>query len=161
MPKQQREKTKYEGVYYITRGNDKIFYIYYRKDGKQIEEKAGKQSGGMTPSKAHLKRAIRISGKEMPNAARREMEKAEKLAVTEKMTIDKLWDVYKENRERSKGFRTDESRYNLYLKDDFGSKEPHEIIRLETDRLRINLLKTKKPQTVKQNHIFLCHVNMN
>ncbi|MGB5217260.1 MAG: tyrosine-type recombinase/integrase [Smithella sp.] len=152
MPKQTRYKTKKEGVYYITSGRDKIFYIYYRKDGKQIEEKAGKQSGGMTPAKASLKRAIRISGKEMPNAARRELEKAEKLATAEKMTIEKLWAVYKENRERSKGFRTDESRYNLYLKDDFGEKEPHEIIRLETDRLRINLLKKKKPQTVK--HVF-------
>ena len=36
MPKQTRYKTKKEGVYYITSGKDKIFYIYYRKDGKPI-----------------------------------------------------------------------------------------------------------------------------
>jgi integrase len=95
---------------------------------------------------------LRATGKELSNNARREKARAEKLATAERMTIDKLWNVYKENRERSKGFRTDESRYNLYLKDDFGEKEPHEIIRLETDRLRINLLKKKKPQTVK--HVF-------
>jgi len=154
MPKNKREKTKYPGVFYIDvedKGRvERFHYIRYKINGRIIEEKVGPKFN--TPAKAAKIRALRATGKELSNNARREKARAEKLATAERMTIDKLWNVYKENRERSKGFRTDESRYNLYLKDDFGEKEPHEIIRLETDRLRINLLKKKKPQTVK--HVF-------
>ena len=42
MPKQKRHKTDYPGVYYIeTKDEQRIYYIWYYKDGKQIEEKAG------------------------------------------------------------------------------------------------------------------------
>ena len=50
MPTMKREKTKYPGVYVIyaidpaTGKPEKIFYIVYRKGGKQIEEKAGRAS---------------------------------------------------------------------------------------------------------------------
>ena len=154
MPKNKREKTKYPGVFYIDvedKGRvERFYYIRYKFTGKTIEEKMEPKFN--SAAKASKVRALRAIGKEPSNKARREQARAEKLATAEKMTIDKLWGVYKENRERSKGFRTDESRYNLYLKDDFGEKEPHEIIRLDTDRLRINLLKKKKPQTAK--HVF-------
>ncbi|MDQ1317074.1 MAG: hypothetical protein QG588_725, partial [Candidatus Poribacteria bacterium] len=49
MPKFTREKTKYPGVTFITGttvGNSKperIYYIRYRKDGRLIEEKVGRQ----------------------------------------------------------------------------------------------------------------------
>ena len=49
MPRQKRVKTKYPGVYYIEgeavgrTGKERIYYIFYRKDGKQVEEKAGRQ----------------------------------------------------------------------------------------------------------------------
>jgi hypothetical protein len=54
MPTIEREKTKYPGVYAIqgtdpVSGNpEKIFYIVYRNDGKQIEEKAGGESKDAT-----------------------------------------------------------------------------------------------------------------
>ena len=46
MPAMKRNKTKYPGVYFINgkrnsgKGDEKIFYIMYRKEGKRIEEKA-------------------------------------------------------------------------------------------------------------------------
>ena len=49
MPAQKRYKTKYPGVYYIngraagSNKSEKIYYIVYRKNGKQIDEKAGRQ----------------------------------------------------------------------------------------------------------------------
>ncbi|MBW1679768.1 MAG: site-specific integrase, partial [Deltaproteobacteria bacterium] len=50
MPSEKRIKTDYPGVYYIvgtsvaTGGKDeRIYYIRYRKDGKLIEEKVGRQ----------------------------------------------------------------------------------------------------------------------
>lgn len=59
MPKQKRYRTDYPGVYYIkgkmvsTGKPEKIFYIMYRKNGKQIHEKAGRQfKDNMAPAKA-------------------------------------------------------------------------------------------------------------
>ncbi len=70
MPKQKRYKTKYPGVYYIRgRGlekgtTEKVYYILFRKDGKLIEEKAGRQfQDKMTPSYAAQIRDQKIAGK--------------------------------------------------------------------------------------------------
>jgi hypothetical protein len=78
---------KYPGVYYIdgkaigTGKPDKIFYIRYRKDGKAIEEKAGRASQNkMTFAKAARKRLNRIEGRELPNTEKREAEEATKKA---------------------------------------------------------------------------------
>ncbi len=45
--------------------------------------------------------------------------------------------------------RSDIGRYKNHLKKSFGNKEPHELVKLDTDRVRIRLLKKLKPQTVK------------
>jgi len=78
MPKQNRVKTTYPGVYYIqtiskaTGKPERIFYITYRKDGKQIEEKAGRQfQDDMTAAKASRIRALRIERKQLSNIERR------------------------------------------------------------------------------------------
>ena len=153
MPKQDRIKTKYPGVYYVDVENngheERIYYIRYRYQGKSIEEKAGFQFvDDMTPAKANQMRAARIKG-EPSNTERRERKKAAKQAETNKMTIKRLWDEYKANKADSKAINTDEGRYKKYLEPSFGEKEPHELIRLEVDRLRVSLSKTLKPQTVK------------
>ena len=153
MPRQQRIMTKYPGVYYVEVNKagqqERIYYIFYRRNGRQVEEKAGFQfADDMTPAKANQIRAARIKG-EPSNTERRERVKAAKQAEADKMTIKRLWDEYKANKANSKAINTDEGRYEKYLQPSFGDKEPHEIIRLDVDRLRLNLLKTLKPQTVK------------
>ena len=153
MPKQDRLKTKYPGVYYIDKGNEKVFYIIYYLNGKKIEEKAGKQfADDMTAAKAAGIRAERSKGKEPSNKTRREQTKAVKLAEAGKMTLSRLWDEYKKNKTNSKSLSTDRTNFEKHLMPDFGNKEPHKIIRLDADRLRVKLLKTLKPQTVK--HVF-------
>jgi integrase len=150
MPKQDRIKTKYPGVYYIVKGNEKVFYIYYRRNGKQIEEKAGRQyANDMTAAKAAGIRADRSKGKELSNNARREKTKAAKLAEAGKMTLERLWEEYKSNKPDSKSINTDRGNFENHLKPDFGDREPHEIIRLDVDRLRVKLSKKLKPQTIK------------
>jgi hypothetical protein len=69
MPVQKRFKTNYPGVYYVkgtaigTGKPEKIYYIRYRKRGKLIEEKAGRQfQNDMTPARAAQLRAKRIEG---------------------------------------------------------------------------------------------------
>ena len=70
MPKQKRNKTKYPGVYYINgcgleKGTkEKVYYILFRKNGKLVEEKAGRQfQDKMTPSHASQIRDQKIAGK--------------------------------------------------------------------------------------------------
>lgn len=156
MPKQERYKTGYKGVYYImgkqagTGKPERIYYIMYRKNGKQVHEKAGRaKKDDMSPAKASQLRVERMSAKGLSNQEKRELEEAQKRAEAGKWTIDKLWKAYKEDRKPGKSLNTDASRYTLYLEQAFGDKEPSEIAPLDVDRLRINLGKQKSPQTVK------------
>ena len=78
MPVQKRHKTKYPGVYYIVgkaigkSSKERIYYVMYRKDGKQIHEKAGRQyQDDMTATRAAQIRARRIEGRELSNKKRR------------------------------------------------------------------------------------------
>jgi integrase len=134
MPKQNRFKTDYPGVYYIqgtssaTKKPEKIFYVYYWKNGKKIEEKAGRQiEDAMTPAKA---------------ARIREKEKQE-------WTIKRLWKEYIEMKPRTKGFVVDDQRFQNHLAPILGDKKLEELTPLDLDRLRIRLIKIKSPQTVK------------
>ena len=156
MPTQKRHKTKYPGVYYIegkaigSNKKERIYYVMYRKNGKQVHEKAGRQfQDDMTPARAAGMRAERISGAQPSNKEKRAAEKAIKEAQAGKWTIDKFWKEYKSQKGDSNSLRIDAGRYNKYLKNKFGSKEPKELIQLDIDRLRIKLLKEKSPQTVK------------
>jgi len=155
MPTQKRFKTNYPGVYYIkgiaigTGKPERIYYIRYRKNGKPIEEKAGRQfQNDMTPSRAANLRTRRIEG-ELSNEGKRQAIEAEKKAQTNKWTIDRLWNLYKETLTNHKTRISDKGRYEKYLKDRFGDKEPQELILLDVDRLRLKLLKILSPQSVK------------
>ena len=156
MPAKDRFKTKYPGVYYIESSTgrngkpERVYYIMYRRDGKLIEEKAGRQyADDMTPAKAAGIRTRRMQGRELSNKKRREAKKAAEQAEAGRWTIDRLWREYKSQRPDSTSLRTDEGRYQNYIKPTFGSKEPSALIQLDVDRLRVNLLKKRKPQTVK------------
>ena len=155
MPAQKRHKTSYPGVYFIkgiaagTKKKEKIYYIMYRKNSKQVHEKAGRQfQNDMTPARAAQIRIQRMQGA-LSNREKRETEKAKKKAEAGRWTVDKLWQEYKSQKFDSKSLRTDNSRYFMYLETLFGNKEPKDLIQLDVDRLRIKLLKSKKPQTVK------------
>jgi len=149
VPTLKRQKTNYPGVFFIegtslaTGKPEKIFYIRYRKAGKMIEEKAGRQSDDVTPARAALMRAERMHGKKPTRQEARES------AAQIKWTVDRLWQEYRIQKHDSKGLKVDQSRYTKYLKPGLGAKEPRNIAHLDIDRLRIGLSKTRKPQTVK------------
>lgn len=149
MAAKQRFKTSYPGVFYIKgiaigrSGTERIYYIRYKRDGRLIEEKAGRQfSDDMTPTRAAGIRTQRIEGKQKSNQDKRREEKKHR------WTIEKLWDQYRAQLPGG-GTKTDISRWELHLKNTFGQKQPKELVKLDTDRLRINLLKKRSPQTVK------------
>jgi integrase len=155
------DKTRYrdgcpEGVYYRkgtragTGEEEKVFYIMYRLDGKLIEEKIGRQyANRMTPAKAARHRALRMEGKELPNAVKRKQEAEKKKTDANRPTINRLWEAYKATRPELKGIVSDENRFKNYLVPAFGDATPEEIAPLDVDRLRIRLLKKKSPATVR------------
>jgi len=152
MASMKRCRTQYPGVFYIEgtaaggRKTERIYYIRYRKDGRLVEEKAGRQhQDGMTPVKAAGLRVERIEGRQPGNRERRREAEADSL----RWTLDRLWEAYRVQLRDNSAARTDSGRYAKHLRKPFGGREPSEISRLEIDRLRISLLKTHSPQTVK------------
>jgi integrase len=149
MPKQQRFKTKYPGVFFIevlgANGKpEKIFYAQYRRGGKLIEEKVGRQfTDDMTPARAAAIRADRIQGRELSNEDKRQE------AKKEQWTIERLWLEYRAVNPGLKGSVTDENRFKNHLKPSVGGKEPSALTSLDVDRIRIRMLKTHKPATVR------------
>jgi integrase len=149
-------KTDYPGVFYILgrragkgEKEEKIYYIVYRRNGKLIHEKAGKQyKDDMTPARAAGIRAARVEGKELSNTEKRRLERESK-EKENPWTLNHLWDEYEATKSKGKSLSTDKSRFQKYLKDTLGGKEPHEIVRLDIDRLQRKDLKEKSPQTIK------------
>jgi integrase len=156
----KRHKTSYPGVFYREaeriggKGLEKVYYIVFKKDGKVHEEKVGRQyADDMTPARASKIRADRVEGKRPSRKELRAMREAEKKAVANRWTLDRLWEEYSTPRPLNKGLITDRGRYQNFIKPDFGHKEPHEILSLDIHRLKNKLSKTHKPQTVK--HVLL------
>jgi integrase len=151
MPKQPRFKTKYPGVYFIEGiGVDgkpeRVFYIQYRKNGKLIEEKAGRQfQDDMTAARAAGMRTLKSRGDQPTNEERREARNK----VEERWTIGKLWEEYKACNPTVKAISKDDDRYKAYLKTPFDDKEPKDLVPLDVDRMRIRLQKKLRPATVK------------
>ena len=148
----KRHKTKYVGVVFRWAeriggsGTEKVFYIRFKKNGKPFEEKVGRQyADNMNAAKAARVRADRIEGRRKSRKELREEAKAK----DQRLTVGKLWETYKEQRPVNKALKVDDGRFDLYLKDKFGSKEPREILQLDVDRMRLSMLKEKAPATVK------------
>ncbi len=156
-----RVKTSYPGVFYrLTRriggsGDERVYYIVFKRDGKVIEEKVGRQySDDMTAAKAARIRAERIERKRQSRKEVREAKEAKKQAEASRWTIDRLWDSYKGSAP-IKGLKYDENRYKKHLKDRFGNKEACQIVPFEVDKLRVKMLKTHSPQTIKHVLVLL------
>lgn len=157
MPKRIKVEGR-TGVYYRMaqriggKGMERVYYVTYKRDGKVVEAKAGRQYDGknpMTPAKAERFRNNLIEGRETTRQEKREAEKAAKKAAEDKWTINRLWTEYEKTRAPGKALITDRSRYHKYLKKPFDKKESQEILPLDVERLKRQLLKKKSPQTVK------------
>jgi integrase len=153
MPKQLRRKTPYPGVYFIlgNRGkDDQIFYIQYRNQtGKLVEEKVGRRTQGWSAAKANKERVDRVNGRKPSNQTLREADKSAKQAGAGKMTVSRIWELYRENLEGLKSQAADKSRFTNYLEPALRNKEPQDILPLDIDRLRRKTLSGKSDQTIK------------
>jgi len=111
----------------------------YRQGGrtsKLIKEPVGKSSGGMTAARAAIIRADRISGKALPNTERRFLEEQARCQAAGRMTINKLWELYKEGHVDPK---RDISKYNKHLKFRFGESLPEDISTSDIERMKYEM----------------------
>ena len=161
MPKRIKSE-KYLGVYYRVaqriggKGKEKVYYIVFKKDGKVFEEKVGRQYiDDMTEAKASRIRAERIEGKRLSRKEIRAARETEKQERENRWTLNRLFQLFVENKSHLKSLKDDKIRYRLHLKDILGEKEIEQISPFDVDRIRINLLKTHKPATVKQVLVLL------
>ena len=156
----ERLKTQYKGVFYrdeIRLGSvtqtEKVYYIRYRQGSgrlaKQVEERVGRESEGVTAAKANQIRAMKIARKEQTNKERRDAAEAARKEEQGRPAIARLWTAYDEANPARKMRKTDVGYYTNHLLKPFGSKTPADIVTLDIDRLRVNKLKTLAPQTVK------------
>jgi len=151
----KRHKTNYPGVFYREAerlggpGLERIYYIVFKKNGKVHEEKVGRQFvDDMTPARAARIRAERIEGKRLSRKEIRAQQEGLKQAEAARWTINRLWEEYTTHK-TLKGIAQDRSRFEKYIKPIWGDKEPHEILPLDVDRLRLRSFKDKAPQTLK------------
>ena len=143
MPIQKRHSTNYAGVHYIEgtsldgKQSEKVFLIRYRKGGKAVEEKAGRQfKDNMTSAKASRMRALRIEGKSETNTEKRAKQKIEKEASINRPILNLLFTKYLEYKGDSlKGVRTDKSRFTNHLEGSLGKLTPEEIDSFTVKRL--------------------------
>lgn len=145
-----RHATKQRGVYereYMGRDHNKksdiAYDITYRHGGRKIWEKVGLKSEGYTPKLAAdiLSERIRSKrhGEELPHE--------KKAAVRFKTLAEKYLKWSSENKNRA-GIE-DKSRYERHLKKRFDEKRLDEIVPLDLERLKKEMLKAgKSPKTV-------------
>jgi integrase len=154
----KRVGTSYPGVFTVekscigsTTRTEKMYYIRYRVggNGKMVEERVGRESEGWTPARVNQERALRVSGKELSNQAKRDAAEAARKAEEDRPTIEKLWRQYDENNADRKIRRTDTGVFQNHLAEPFAEKTPDDLVTLDIDRIRINKLKTLSPQSVK------------
>jgi integrase len=156
-PKKGRIKADgYSGVFYREAkrigksGIEKVYYVVFKKNGKLIEEKVGRQyADDMTAAKASLIRGRLIEGNDDTRREKKEKKAAEQRAEESRWTFDKLSAKYFESRPENKSRAIDQGRYDNYIKPAFGDRQPIELVPLDIDRIRLTLSKKKSPQTVK------------
>jgi len=144
----KRFKTKYPGVFYreadrVGRpGKEKIYYVVFKKDGKIIEEKAGRQyADNMSPAKAAHYRGDRIEGK-LPSPKELRKRKNEKV-----WTINDLWEAYKQAHPNNKGLAIEDRKYKKHIESGIGKKKPENLSPFDFDAVRLNLQRAGKITT--------------
>lgn len=151
MASSKRIKTQYPGVYYREAqriggtGTERIYYALYKRDGRLIETKIGRQfSDDLTPAKAALIRAQLIEGR---RSTRKELRQAE--MDNAPWTILSLWEEYKRRKPNLKGIITDQNRFEVHLRH-LQNMKPEEITTTLVDNLQLSLANSgKKPGTIK------------
>jgi len=129
-------------------GTEKMYYALYKRDGKLIETKLGRQyADDMTLAKAVKARYDLIEGRKQTRQEIREAAKSEANMVI--WTVGVLWEEYKRRNPDVKAIKNDQNRFENHLAS-FKNTKPNEITPTMIDDLRLYLGKAgRKPGTIR------------
>ena len=149
MPKQTRHSTAYSGVYFVELADeDQSFFIRYKQNGKSFEERAGRSSQGWNAEKASFLRKERLS--RLNPLESFSWNSSGQMDGEKNWTFSVIFEAYLRLRPDLKGRENDIYRFRNYLKEDFGDKEPSEVVPEDIERFRPKLQnKQLKPATVR------------
>ncbi len=150
MAENRHQKTKYVGVTFQNKNEDKVFYIRYRRGGrdtKEFFESVGKSSQGMTAAKANHIRSERMSGKELSNSERRQALIEKKKQEQGQYSLERIWNVYYEENKHKVSIKSDKACL-VYL-DSILDKPVYEITKSDIDSIARNLKIFVSPRTKK------------
>jgi len=148
MPRQIRVSTEYSGVYFVKLANqDQSFFIRYKRNGKSVEEKAGRSNQGWNAEKAYQFRTERMSG---TSAAGNELQSNSDLLSQQDWTFSKIFSEYLRLRNKLKGRANDIYRFKNYLEKEFANITPSCVIQDDIERFKHNLQNRElKPATIR------------
>ena len=151
----KRASTKYPGVTIYETSEDTTFYIRYRQPGsrKVIEEKAGKKSQGMTAAKAAILRTERMAGKALTNEQKREQEAAKKAEISNKWTVERLYNSYRDTLADGLSRKTDDSDFKRL--EMFHKKEFQDLTTADINTFKKTFEKKLSAKTVKNTLVLL------
>jgi len=148
MPRQIRFSTEYSGVYFVKLANqDQSFFIRYKRNGKSVEEKAGRSNQGWNAEKACQLRTERMSG---TSAAGNELQSNSDLLSQQDWTFSKIFSEYLRLRNKLKGLANDIYRFKNYLEKEFANITPSCVTQDDIERFKHNLQNRElKPATIR------------
>jgi len=148
MPRQIRFSTEYSGVYFVKLANqDQSFFIRYKRNGKSVEEKAGRSNQGWNAEKAYQLRTERMSG---TSAAGNELQSNSDLLSQQDWTFSKIFSEYLRLRNKLKGRANDIYRFKNYLEKEFANITPSCVTQDDIERFKHNLqIRELKPATIR------------
>jgi len=148
MPRQLRFSTEYSGVYFVRLANqDQSFFIRYKRNGKSVEEKAGRSNQGWNAEKAYQLRTERMSG---TSAAGNELQSNSDLLSQQDWTFSKIFSEYLRLRNKLKGRANDIYRFKNYLEKEFANITPSCVTQDDIERFKHNLQNRElKPATIR------------
>ena len=166
------KKTSRRGVFFRehpTRKNgirkDRQFILRYYISKKECTEVFGWESDGKTELDAERKLAelkanaksgngptsLTEEARAIEETKRRDLEalRLAEEAKANRCNFNKLFEKYLENKGEYKTARTDKTNFNKHISPVIGKKYPDELIPADVDQIRISMMKTHQPQTVK------------
>jgi len=148
MPRLIRVSTEYSGVYFVKLANhDQSFFIRYKRNGKSVEEKAGRSNQGWNAEKAYQLRTERMSG---TSAAGNELQSNSDLLSQQDWTFSKIFSEYLRLRNKLKGRANDIYRFKNYLEKEFANITPSCVTQDDIERFKHNLQNRElKPATIR------------
>ncbi|MEY8207472.1 MAG: site-specific integrase, partial [SAR324 cluster bacterium] len=148
MPRQIRVSTEYSGVYFVKLANqDQSFFIRYKRNGKSVEEKAGRSNQGWNAEKAYQLRTERMSG---TSAAGNELQSNSDLLSQQDWTFSNIFSEYLRLRNKLKGRANDIYRFKNYLEKEFANITPSCVTQDDIERFKHNLQNRElKPATIR------------